>query len=399
MPIFSYKALSGSGKQLAGEKVCISQEELRKELDQQGLFVQEIREKRGAIRLLNQRKARDEDFVLFNQEFLALIRAGLTIPEALELAANRPDQKLLGRTLSRVLDDVNKGMQLSEAFSQHPDTFDPLYLTAVRTGEKTGDLATVLLRYQDYLKHKVSLRKQISRAMVYPIFLLITLFAILGILFAFVLPRFTAMYADFDAELPFATRLLVGVIEGLPFYLPVIATLSIGLWLILKRWVATSDGRMRIDRMKQKVPLLGEIVRNIALVQLARTLSTLLASGTPLVEALVTTQGSLSNRHYGVSLERVTARVTQGDSLAAALSDENWLPTTAVKLVEVGEASGSLEAMLDEISGYYQEALDNKLMRIMSLIEPAMMLLMGILVGGVIVVMYLPIFSMANIIQ
>jgi type IV pilus assembly protein PilC len=399
MPVYTYTALSASGSLTKGEGVAATPEGLAQELTARGLLVQSIRPKRTRFGLRRRRPVSPEDFLLFNQELLALLRAGLTLPEALALTSNRPDNPAFGQIVGRVREDVRGGAQFSEACARHGDVFEPLYLSTLKTGEKTGNLPNVLMRYQDYLKHRVALRKQVSRALAYPVFLLIALAVILGVLFTFVMPRFVAMYADFDAKLPWPTQLLLGFVEHLPLMAAASAALGAAAWWGWRKWTATEKGRLAVDEMKERLPYLGSINRLVAVTQLARSLATLLGGGTPLVEALRTAQGSAPNRAYGIRLERATQRVTGGGSLAQALREARLMPDTAVKLVEVGEASGSLDAMLGEVARFYEETLENRLGRTMSLIEPVLMLLMGVLIGGIIIVMYLPIFNMAEIIR
>lgn len=398
MSVFIYTALSHSGARIQDEAVADSEQSLRKELTARGLLVQTVRPKRSGWRWPSQR-IRSEEFALFNQEFMALIRAGLTIPDGLALASNRPDSPILDKTLKRVYEDVRNGATLSQACARHPEAFDPLYLSAVRTGEKTGDLAKVLGRYQDYLRHRLALRKKITQALAYPVFLLITLVVILAVLFVFVMPRFVAMYADLGAALPWPTRMLLGVIEHLYIVGPVlivIVVLSVFGW---RRFIASENGRRKVDQLQQRLPYIGELQRIVSTAQLARSLSTLLAGGTPLVEALHTVTGSITNQIYFDRLKATTQRVIEGDNLAHAVRATELMPEMAARMIQVGEASGGLETMLAEIAQFYEEMLDSKLGRVMALIEPLLMLLMGIMIGGIIIVMYLPVFHMADIIK
>jgi type IV pilus assembly protein PilC len=399
MPLYSYTALTEAGVRVTGEGVAASVQELTQELTRKGLLIQQIRKRRAGFKLFHRERVEPEEFLLFNQEFMALVRAGLTIPEALQLAANRPDNPGLGRILQRVLEDVRGGVILSEACARHREVFDALYVSALKTGEKTGDLSNVLARYQDYLRHRVALRKKISQALAYPTFLLIALAVILAVLFAFVMPRFVAMYADFGARLPWATQVLIDLVEHMPLIAPAVAVLAVGVWFGWRSWTATDSGRMAVDRLKEGIPYIGSINRIAGVAQLARSLSTLLAGGTPLVEAMRTAQESVTNRAYGARLTRATQQVVEGGSLTQALKAENLMPDTALKMVEVGEASGKLDGMLAEVAQFYEETLDHRLARVMTLIEPLLMLLMGVLVGGTIIAMYLPIFNMAEVIK
>lgn len=398
MPLYRYTALTHSGTQTSGEETASTLEALRQVLQERGLIVQNIRASRRAV-LFRRHSVRSSDFLLFNQEFMALLRAGLTLPESLALVASRPESPHLATVLQQILEQVRGGVALSQACAGHPEVFDGLYLAALRTGEKTGSLVEALTRYQAFLRKRVALQKKLSQALTYPLFLLVALVVILGVLFAFVLPRFVAMYADFGAALPWSTRLLIGFVERLPVLLPILLILGGFSVYGLRRFLATDRGRLAVDRLKEHLPYWGRMEAHALQAQLARSLATLLAGGTPLLEAIHTTVAALPNRAYSARLAGAGRAVAEGKSLAAALQGENLLSATAVKMIEVGESSGGLEAMLTEVAQYYEDILEGHLARAMSLIEPLLMLLMGVLVGGIIIVMYLPIFHMAEIIK
>jgi type IV pilus assembly protein PilC len=398
MPLYAYVALAENGTALAGESVAASEQALRVELSGRGLLVQQVRAKKG-LWPLRPRRIRPEDFALFNQEFMALLRAGLTVPDALALAAERPDSPAFAAMLARVNDDVRNGLALSAACGCHPEAFDRLYLAAVRTGEKTGDLAAVLARYQEYLRHRVALRKKLSQALAYPAVLLAALVVILGLLFLFVMPRFVSMYADLGAALPYPTRVLLGIVDHLYIAAPaLIALAALAVWFA-RRSLARDTARRRLHRLLERLPYWGPLTRIVVAAQLARSLATLLGAGTPLVEAMRTAGAALDNRLYLDRLERATERVTEGGSLAQAVRDAALLPAMAARMIEVGEASGGLDAMLGEVAQFYEQALEHRLARVMALVEPLLMLLMGVLVGAIIIVMYLPVFHMADIIK
>lgn len=396
MPAFLYTALTPQGALQRGEGVAPSADVLRRELSEKGLLVQSVQARRersliGRLRL--------EDLLLFNQEFKALIGAGLTLPDALALASDRPDAPHLGQALGRILAEVREGSTLSDACARHPEVFDPLFIAAVRIGEKTGNLLDVLGHYHGFLQQRVALRKKVGQALAYPVFLLITLVVVLAALFIFVLPRFVAIYADFNADLPLATRVLIGFVDYMPVIAPILVGATVAAWFGYRRLVGSATGRLRLHRLRARLPGLGNVVTMLNVAQLARSLSALLAAGTPLVEAMRTAERSLSDRAYAEAVTRTADLVTEGTSLADAMDTTRLMPATAVKMVKVGEASGRLDGMLAEVAGFFEERLDNRLTRLMTLIEPALMLLIGVFIGGIIVTMYLPIFSLADVIR
>ncbi len=399
MPQYQYTALSQNGALIVGESAAASPENLKAELENLGLRAQRISIKRNWAKMWRRSTVRPEVFLLFVQEFISLMRAGLPLPEVLALAADRPGEPELGRVLSRVLKDVRAGMLLSQACSLHPDIFEGLFLAALRTGEKAGELPTILARYQEFLRRRVALRKKVSQALAYPVFLLVALSAILGVMFAFVMPRFISMYANFDAKLPVPTQWLLAAVENFPIIAFVCAMIGASALFAWGAYSMNPAGRLNIDRWKLRVPLIGDAVRTAAIAHLARSLATLLGGGTPLVEALCTAQESFPNRAFALRVAEVAERVTQGESLAKAVRAAELMPETAIKMLQVGEASGGLDRMLAEVAQFYEDALENRLARIMALIEPVLVFLMGVMIGGIIIVMYLPIFNLAEVIR
>lgn len=399
MPQYQYIALSQNGALIVGESAAASPENLKAELENLGLRAQSIRIKRSWAKMWRRSAVRPEQFLLLVQELLSLMRAGLPLPEVLALAADRPGEPELGRVLSRVLKDVRAGMLFSQACAVHPDIFDGLFLAALRTGEKAGELPSVLARYMEFLRRQVALRKKISQALAYPVFLLIALSVILGVMFAFVMPRFVSMYANFDAKLPVPTQWLLAAVANFPIIALACGAIAAFALFGWRSYSMNPAGRLKIDQWKLRAPLIGDAARTAAIAHLARSLATLLAGGTPLVEALRTVQESFPNRAFALRVAEVADRVTQGESLAKAVRATGLMPETAIKMLQVGEASGGLDRMLAEAAQFYEDALENRLARIMALIEPALVLLMGLMIGGIIIVMYLPIFNLAEVIR
>ena len=395
MPVFIYSALTEKGVITHGEAMALSVDALRKDLEKSGLLVKQIKKKRMAVR----GRVSAEALLQFNQEFSALVRAGLSIPEALKLLQDQPDSPRLTLALGQVLDEVRQGVLLSQAFSLYPEVFDPVFITAVMTAEKTGNLSLSLDKYQHYLRQRVELRRKVSQAMVYPLFLLAVLFLILGILFVFVLPRFVALYTDFGGQLPLPTQVLVSIVSHLHWYVAFVTVGGLLFWSSWRHWSATEVNRARRDRMLERIPLLGQIFRCSSIAQLGRMLESMLSGGTPLAEALRVTIPSTSNRAMAERLQVTMDAVIAGSSLTAAVEQTGLMPRAAVKLIQVGEATGRLDTMLGEVAIFYEERLAGLLARVMTLIEPILMLLMGFIIGGIVIVMYLPIFYIVEVIK
>lgn len=397
MPKYRYKVMTESGAVLKGSESAVSAAELRLKLESRGYRVQGIHT--TGLAALRNKMVSLESFQLFNQEFLALLRAGLTILDALALCIDQPGDDDFMQVLARVHLSVQEGKLLSEACAQHPAYFDSLYISALKTGEKTGEMVTVLSRYQDYLRRQLVLQRKIRRAMAYPAFLLLILVLILGALFGFVMPRFVAMYASFGAALPLPTQLLLGIVQQLPMILLGGVLLALAVFMLWRSWSSSEQGCMQIDQWKLALPVLGKLEMTMSVARLTRSLSTLLGGGTTLLDALQTSREAMRNRLFAMHLNQVMQKVAEGTTLAVALQQTGIIPPTALKMVQVGESSGALDKMLAEVAQYYEDAMEDNLDTIATLIEPLLMLLMGIIVGGVIIVMYLPIFNLANVIR
>lgn len=401
MSLYTYKILTESGVVKQGETVSSSADELKLSLQEQGFLVQKISKKKQfyfPIAIKRQNVSLDE-FLVFNQEFIALLRAGLTIPESLALIQEQETDSKLAEYIRIVLSDIKNGTPFSKACELYPDVFEKLYVSTLKTGEKTGEMADVLSRYQTYLLKRNELKKRISQALAYPIFLLVTFALIMSVLFIFVVPRFVALYAGFSAEMPVATQVLFGIVENFPLYLATAVTGIIISGFAYRYWGLTENGGCQIDTMKSHFPVVGEIYAMQTYVQLTQTLSTLLYAGTPLVEAMKIAAESLNNRACVKKMRTAIRLIEEGDSLTHAVIEVGLLPNRAVGMIRVGEATGGLDAMLGSVTDFYEGQLDIRLRKLMSLIEPALMLFMGLLVGAVIIVMYLPVFGMANILS
>ena len=399
MPSYIYKALTPTGALVSQEAVASSEAELRSELERKGLLVKAVRKKSEGLFRWFQTGVRAADFLQANQELITLLKAGLTLPEALSLVSDRPESPLLSSTLKRILQDVKEGSTLSDACAKFPKLFDGLYLSSLKTGERTGNLAPPLLKYQEYLIRREALKNKVSQALVYPFFLLVVLALILALLFCFVMPRFVGIYADFHAEMPVPTRILMGIVHHLP-----LLTLAVGggVFAVLAGWktaTSTPQGRLKLDELKRRLPLVKGFSQSFLIGQSARTLSTLLSGGTPLVEALRVGEEALSNKSFAAQFHRVLGQVVEGTSFSKAVDQEGLMPKSAVKLLEVGEASGQLGEMLEEIAKTHEQLLDNRIQRVMALVEPLFILLTGLLIGTIIIVMYLPIIHLSDIVK
>ena len=381
---------------------------LRSELDRRGYHVFEVR-RRGVPKKLGlpailsggrrRRRVPDAEFLVFNQELAALLKAGLPLLQALELMLERMANANFKAVLVEVRDRVKSGEDLSEAFAAYGDTFPRLYPSALKAGERSGELELVIRRFIRYMKLVLDARKRVISALVYPAVLVglsITMIAVMAI---YVVPKFQVFFKDLGADLPLITRFTLGLsaaASGRPFILWnwvwVLIAIAFGV-AALRRYGRTEEGRVAIDRQKLRIPFLGAVLHRFALSEFSRALSTLLAGGIPLVPSFEIAVSSVGNAHVRAKLEPTIQMVREGKPFYAALEESGIFTDMAVDMVKVGEATGSLDEMLGNVSDLLDEQVEARMARILSLVEPMMLVFMGLIIGLLLVSIYLPMYS------
>jgi type IV pilus assembly protein PilC len=398
MPIFAYRALTLEGEPKSGEETAESLDHLREVLAARDLILKTAREaKKAGGGFVGGVSARD--VASFNRELTVLLKAGISIPEALQAVATRPGQPKLENALRLVLAEVRQGVSLSDAAAKFPAVFDAPYRAMIATGEEAGALPECLARHQEYidLTHKV--RSQLSKAMVYPIVLMATLATVLTFLFIAVIPNFIMMYRDLGSALPLPTLILISVAENFPIIAGCVAGVVTVLVVGDRAWARSPAGAVQRARFLLKVPFIGGFRRASAQAQAARVLATLITSGATVPKALNVTRASVSDQFFAYAFNQANDEVKQGESLSASLGKYNLFPQISLKMMAAGEASGSLDKMLTAIAAHHDEELASNLSRVTSLVEPLFLLVAGLVVGGVIIAMYLPIFSLTELIK
>jgi type IV pilus assembly protein PilC len=400
MAIFAYRVARSDGSMIQGSMEGEEEAFVRAKLESQGLLVFTLH-RRGAL------SARKEQswswgglplgqFLVFNQELLALVKSGLPILRVWDLLIERAGHTGFQQVLREVREDIRSGASASDALAKHSSYFPELYVATVKAGEQSGNLPEVLQRYITYLKLMIGLRQKVTKAISYPIFLILIGVAVIGFLVTYVMPTFVSVYGESAKTLPWATQLLLGLVTHAEAWaLPAIIVV-VGIILGMRAYYATSAGHCAIDHLVLKLPLVGQIAVKHNTVQLTRTLGTILASGTPLVDALQGARAAVSNRFVSAALIGAVAEIREGVTLADALDRCQVLPRLAIEMLSVGEETGSLDAMLRDVAEFYEGDLDTRLGQLTTWIEPTLLLVMGVLVGGIVIVMYLPVFQMAG---
>jgi type IV pilus assembly protein PilC len=400
MPTFRYRAARPDGTTVEESVDAESEGAVRSQLEGKGWCIFSLEGTRSPAAFImpvwRGSRLSLREFLIFNQEFMALIKAGLPILKALDLLAVRTTHPVFQAALHGVRTEIRGGASISDAMGMFPNQFPELYRASIRSGEHSGNLAGVLQRYIAYTKLVIATKEKVVKAMAYPSFLILVGIAVVGFLLVYVLPTFADIYGQNKTNLPGPTRLLLAAVEHGRDWLPWMVAGLFGLGAGLYRWARTTAGKARLDRLSLHVPIIGEVLLKNQIVQMARTLSTVLAGGIPLLSALQITSGAVTNRVLSQAIDRATDRVREGAGLAASLKQEGLFPQMTLEMIEVGETTGSLETMLNDVAEFHEGELDLRLSQITTWIEPALLLVMGVLVGGIVIVMYLPIFQIAG---
>ena len=374
-----------------------SERELRDRYAQQGYLVYSIKPKSEAKGILRPsgKKINIEKFLIFNQQFVTLIRAGLPILKALDLLSDRLTDPKLSKYIIGVREEIRNGALLSDAFARQ-GVFPPIYVTTVLAGERSGSLGEVLERFITYQKLALSVRKKLLVSLLYPAVLVFLVICLSVFLVTYVVPNFAVLYATMDAQLPAPTRILIAVGTTARNYVLVGFAALIGCIFGFRAWARTPSGGERVDRFLLKIPVAGEVWMKYQVAQFSRVLGTLLIGGIPLLQALDTAADSLGTQVLKRVLADAVKLVREGQALSQSLRKTNIFPSLALDMIEVGESTGALPQMLTSVAEFYEEDVSNSVTAALSLIEPVIMIIMGIFVAFVLISLYLPIFSLAD---
>jgi type IV pilus assembly protein PilC len=387
------------GEVFEGVYVAESEARLRREFEEKGLYVLGIqragRMALGSIPMPSRSRISTREFLVFNQELATLLKAGMPLVQSLDILRQRVSNPLFKSVLDDVYERVRGGSSLSEAFEAHGALFPGVYTASLLAGEKSGSLEQVIRRYVSYVKVVATVRRKTISALVYPAILLVLSLVVVSIIVLRVVPQFTAFYEQFGEELPLSTRMIVAVSEVARGYMWLIlaaaAAGGAGLWA----WLKQPSQRERFDRWILRLPGLGPVARKFSTSQAARTLATLLGGGMPLVNAIDVASRSIKNRYIAHELQVAGQQVREGRSLAAAMNDSGAFTDVAIKMVEVGESTGALQEMLNSLAEFYDEEIETNLGRFVTLVEPILLVIMGLVIAGLLLALYMPLFNIS----
>ncbi len=396
MPTFEYTARTATGEDKIGTIDLPSREAVAAHLRQQKMTVVRVREKKKAKR---GGKVPTRDVVVFTRQFATMINAGLPLVQALDILAKQTDNKILAGVTREVVYDVESGNTLADALAKHPRTFTELFVNMVAAGEAGGILDTILLRLSIFLEKNDAIVRKVKGAMIYPAVIFSVAGVAVVVLLLFVIPVFQQMFAAVDMLLPLPTRIVIFMSETLQGWWWALGGGAVGLFFATKAWYRTSGGQLILDKLLLNLPVLGDMLRKSAVSRFTRTLGTLIASGVSILDGLEITAKTAGNRVIHDAVMSSRGSIAGGETIAGPLQKSAVFPPMVTSMIAVGEATGGLDEMLTKIADFYDDEVDTAVGALLSVMEPIMIVVLGTVVGGMIVAMYLPIFDMMNAVQ
>jgi type IV pilus assembly protein PilC len=396
MAEFLVKMADERGHVLQQVESGVSEQEIRDRFVQQGFMVYSVKSRRGLLAVgggARKKLLKADQFVIFNQQFLTLIKAGLPILKSLNILSKRQKDPRFKAILENVQERVKSGELLSQAFEAQGAT-SKIYTTTLLAGERSGNLEEVLGRYISFQRIAVSFRKKLIASLWYPALLICALTVMLSFLMTYVVPQFADLYSSLNAKLPSITVFMLGIGHGIRTYYLIILGSLLALAIIITLWVRSDRGIKTLDALRYRLPLFGQIWMKYQIAMFSRTLSTLLAGGLPLVPSLETASHSINSFKISSTVGYASNRVQEGRSLSYSLEETKFFPDLALEMIEVGESTGALSGMLNSVAEFYEEDVQNSLTTAMQLVEPVILIFMGITVAVVLLSLYLPIFSL-----
>jgi len=397
MPAYVFKGKTRSGAATSGERNADSKDAVIAMLRREQILVTSVKEKGKEIALPKFGGGiRPKDVAIFTRQFSVMIDAGLPLVQCLEILGTQNDNPNFQKVLLHVRQDVEGGSSLADAMKKHPKVFDDLFTNMIAAGEAGGILDTILKRLAQYIEKSVKLKSQVKSALVYPAAVISIAVLVVGVILWKVIPTFAALFAGLGAQLPLPTRIVITLSNWLVrLMLPLVIGTGVGAYF-LKRYYETYNGRRVLDRLMLRMPVIGMILRKIAVARFCRTLSTLISSGVPILDGLEITARTSGNAIVEDAIMETRKSVEGGQSLAAPLKQTDVFPPMVVQMISVGEQTGALDTMLSKIADFYEDEVDTAVGNLMTLMEPILILFLGTVVGGIVISMYLPIFDLIN---
>ncbi|MBI4540537.1 MAG: type II secretion system F family protein [Gemmatimonadetes bacterium] len=400
MPLFTYSARPASGGDIQqGEIDVASKDEVMSYLHRQKLIPISVREKQRQLAIKFGTGIKTRDIVIFTRQFATMINSGLPLVQSLDILAEQTDNPNLRKIIQDVLYDVESGHTLADAVGKHPKVFTELYKNMVAAGEAGGILDTILLRLAAFLEKNDALIRKIKGAMIYPAVIFSVAIMAVIVLLVFVIPTFQKMFASAGIPLPLPTRIVIGMSQLLQSFWWLMGGSVVGFVFLIRYIYGTDGGRLALDRLLLNIPIMGDLQRKAAVARFTRTLGTLVSSGVSILDGLEITAKTAGNRVIHDAVMGSRASIAGGETISAPLKESGVFPPMVVQMINVGEQTGGLDEMLSKIADFYDEEVDTAVEALLAAMEPIMIVVLGVVVGGMIVAMYLPIFDMINAVK
>ncbi|MDO6423219.1 type II secretion system F family protein [Saccharophagus degradans] len=397
--VFVYKGVDKKGHKVEGTITSVSSAMAKAQLIKQGVRAKNIRKKPKPLFGDGGKPIKPMDIALFTRQLATMMKAGVPLVQSFEIVADGSDNKTLGNLIRQIKEEVSSGNGFAPTLRKHPKYFDELFCNLVESGEQSGALETMLDRIATYKEKTEQLKAKIKKALTYPIAVVVVAIVVTLILLIKVVPQFAETFTSFGGELPMFTQFVLGLSDLAKEYWFIVVGSMIGGVIVFSKAKASSKSfAAAIDRLMLRLPIIGNIVQQSILARFGRTLSTTFAAGVPLIDALQSVAGATGNSVYTDAVNKVREEVSTGTQLNRALSNTQLFPPLLIQMTAIGEESGALDTMLDKVASYYEEAVDNLVDNLTSLLEPMIMAVLGILIGGMMIAMYLPIFKMGEVV-
>ena len=399
MASFAFTGRTRAGELVSGERIADSADAAMRALRREQIMVTRIapamartrdRKKAGVLG----KKVKAKNLAVFTRQFSVMIDAGLPLVQCLDILGSQEEDRNFAAAIMQTRSDVESGASLADAMKRHPKTFDPLFTNMVAAGEAGGILDTILERLATYIEKAVKLTGQVKSAMIYPVAVLTVAALVVAVILWKVIPTFAALFQGLGADLPLPTRIVIAMSNNFVRFFPVLLFSLAGAAFVFRRYYATHSGRRSVDRSLLKLPILGVILRKIAVARFCRTLSTLISSGVPILDGLEITARTAGNAIVEDAVLVTRKRIERGETVSAPLKETGVFPPVVTQMIGVGEATGALDVMLAKIADFYEEEVDTAVAGLLTLLEPAMISILGVVVGGTVIAMYLPIFDL-----
>jgi type IV pilus assembly protein PilC len=393
---YQWEGKDKKGKVIKGEMLANGDSFVKATLRRQGINVTKVKKQSGFAK---KGKVSDKDITLFTRQLATMMKSGVPLLQAFDIVGKGHSNPAVAKLLADIKADVETGSSLSASFRKYPLYFDNLFCNLVGAGEQAGILDTLLDRLATYKEKILAIKSKIKSALMYPISIIVVAFVITAVIMIFVVPAFKELFTGFGADLPTPTLVVMAISDFfVTYWWAIFGAIGGGLWFFFYTWKRSEKMQSTMDRLVLKLPIFGEVIRKATLARFARTLSTMFAAGVPLVEALDSVAGACGNRVYYDATKKIQSEISTGTSLTVAMQNSQVFPNMMLQMTAIGEESGALDSMLSKVADFYEGEVDDAVEGLSSLMEPIIMVVLGVLIGGLVVAMYLPIFKLGEVV-